>query len=213
MSSEPFLRRAGSPRWKVERTLADQLSDPLLEHDTAMVAIAAAFGEAGCEQGLWDWLDDAARPLFCVPAAEPGAPDLPERGAALAETMTRALGVAGTRDRYEGLLLDRAVARRSGHPLLLAAVGHELARRAGWAALVGHGPHGSCTVLTADGYFMPIFYGGVPDELDPARLRARCPHEIACAMLAGLSRHGPADLAAGATRVRESLPLADHRGP
>jgi hypothetical protein len=209
MSSEPSVSRAGSrPLWKVERTLTDQLGDPLLEHDAALVTIAAAFGDAGCAQDLWNWLDDAARPLFSVAAG-----DLQARAAALAEVMTRALGLAAMADRYEGLLLDRAVARRSGHPLLLATVGHELARRAGWPSLVGHAAGHSATALVADGCFLPIFYGDVPEDFDPAKLRARCPHEVAFGLLAGIARHGPTDLAGSAGRVRDSLPVIDQREP
>lgn len=54
------------PRWKLERMLIDALADPFLEHDTAMIAIAAAFGAPGCAARLWEWLDETARPLFTV---------------------------------------------------------------------------------------------------------------------------------------------------
>lgn len=47
--------------------MADRLADPLLEHDEALVAIAAAFGAPGCAQPLWEWLDDSARALFATP--------------------------------------------------------------------------------------------------------------------------------------------------
>jgi hypothetical protein len=202
MSTEPSRGRARSPRWRVERTLADRLSDPRLEHDDALVAIAAAFGAPGCAQGLWEWLDDSARALF-VTRTE----DLPERGAALAELMTNRLGLAAGADRYEGLLLDHAVARQSGHPLLLAAVGHELSRRTGWSSFAAHTDARACTVLTAEGYVLPIFYGAVPDALDPAQLRHRCAHATTYAVLTAMARHAPADMAASAARIRESLPI------
>jgi hypothetical protein len=202
MSTDPFRSRARSPRWKVERTLADRLGDPLLEHDDALVAIAAAFGAPGCAQPLWEWLDDSARPLFAA-----GTDDLRERAAALADLMTNRLGLAAGADRYEGLLLDHAVASESGHPLLLAAVGHEFSRRAGWPSFAAHAHGSACTVLTDDGYFLPIFYGVVPDALDAARVRPRCAHATTHALLTAIARHAPADIAASAERVRESLPI------
>ena len=202
MSTEPSRSHARSPMWKVERTLADRLGDPLLEHDDALVAVAAAFGAPGCAQGLWEWLDDSARALFAT-----RTDDLRQRAAALADLMTNRLGLAACADRYEGLLLDHAVVRQSGHPLLLAAVGHELSRRAGWPSFPAHADGGACTVLTAEGYFLPIFYGAVPDTLDAAQLRPRCAHATTYAVLTAIGRHAPADMAASATRIRESLPI------
>jgi hypothetical protein len=76
MSTDPFPRHAHSPRWKVERTLADRLADPLLEHDDALVAICAAFGGPGSAQPLWEWLDDSARALF-APRAGRASPRTP----------------------------------------------------------------------------------------------------------------------------------------
>jgi hypothetical protein len=45
----------------------------------------------------------------------------------------------------------------------------------------------------------------VPEELDAAQLRPRCAHATTYALLTAIGRHAPADTAASATRVRESL--------
>lgn len=205
MSTEPTERRARFPRWRLERTLADELGDPLLEHDQLLVAVAAAFGTDASSEQLWEWLDDAARPLFNLPAS-----GLRERAAALATLMTYKLGFAACSEGYEGLLLDRAIATSSAHPLLLATVGHELSRRAGWSSLTARTPGRYWTVLTADGYFTPIAYDLTHITLDPAGMRACCPHELSYAILTAMIRHAPAHIAASATRIRRVLPLQPH---
>jgi hypothetical protein len=201
MSPEPSLGRVRTPRWRVERALVDQLADPLLEHDTAMIAISSAFNADGCAERLAEWLDDAARALFPLTTD-----DLRGRAVALASLMTNQLGLRACVDCWEGLLLDGAIATRCGHPLLLAGLGRELARRAGWSSLIGHGAECYCTVLTAGGSLIPIAYDADPAALDPARLRACCPHEAVNATLTAISRHAPVDLAASAERVRGALP-------
>jgi hypothetical protein len=205
MSTEPSQRRARSPRWRLERTLADELSDPLLEHDRLLIAVATAFGTAASSERLWDWLDDAARPLFNVPAS-----GVRERAAPLATLMTYQLGLVACPDSHHGLLLDHAIATGSGHPLLLATVGHELARRAGWSCLTARTSDRYWTVLTTDGYFTPIAYDATNTTLDPADMRACCPHEMSYAILTAIARQAPADVAASATRIRRVLPLQPH---
>lgn len=205
MSPEPSLRRARLPRWKLERCLVDQLADPLLGYDTALVAIASAFGAADCAPALWDWLDDAARPLFATPS------DLRERAAALTDLMTNHLCLRAHIDGWESLTLDHTIATRSGHPVLLATVGHELARRAGWQSLTARSAGRHVTVLTTEGYFTPIAYGAPLESVDIGQLRACCPHEVAYVTLTALSGQAPAELAESARRVRDGLPIErDH---
>jgi hypothetical protein len=79
--------------------------------------------------------------------------------------------------------------------------------RAGWPSFAAHAGHSAGTVLTDEGYLLPIFYGAVPDALDADQLRPRCAHATTYALLNALGRHAPADLAASATRIRESLPI------
>ena len=208
MSTEPSPGRARSPRWRIERSLADELSDPLLDHDTLLIAIATAFGAAPGRQELWEWLDDAARPLFDVPAN-----GLRERAAALANLMTSELGFVASPDRYEGLLLDLAIATRLAHPLLLATLGHELARRAGWRSLTAWTPGRYWTVLSDDGYFAPIAYDADGASLDPSDLRFCCPHDLSYAILSAIARDAPAELAASASRICDVLPVEPHDQP
>lgn len=191
------------PRWKIERVLIDQLADPFLEHDTAMIAIAAAFGTPGCARDLSDWLDHAARPLFTSPE------DLSKRAAALTSLITNQLCLRVRTDHHQALLLDQLIASQCGHPILLASVGHELARRAGWPTVTATAQDGHyVTVLTGEGYFAPIAYG-IPLR-DAAQLRACCAHTITAATLAEITRHAPADLAASASRVRDALSSTSH---
>ena len=206
MTREISLGRGRVPRWKLERILIDALGDPFLEHDTAMAAIAAAFGSADRAERLWEWLDDAARPLFTIPD------DLRQRAAALTHLMTNQLRLRAGNDDHRALLLDHLIQTRLGHPLLLASIGHELARRAGWPTVIAttHAQH--VTVLTDDGYFAPIAYGIPLPAAHAAQLRACCPHGIAAATLAAISHHAPAEIAASATRIRDALLTAheDH---
>jgi hypothetical protein len=208
MSTEPFRSRARSPRWRIERTLADELSNPLLAHDTLLIAIATAFGSASGPEQLWEWLDDAARPLFSASAS-----GLRERAGALATLMSSDLGFVASPDGYEGLLLDHAIATRSAHPMLLATVGHELARRAGWRSLTAWTPGRYWTVLTADGYFTPIAYDADGSSLDPSHLLFCCPHDLSYAILTAIARGAPAELAASATRICAVLPVERQHPP
>jgi len=205
VSTEPFRSRPRSPRWRIERTLADELSNPLLEHDTLLIAVATAFGTATGPEQLWEWLDDAARPLFGVRAN-----GLRDRAGALATLMTSELGFVASPYGYEGLLLDEAIATRSAHPMLLATVGHELARRAGWRSLTAWTPGRYWTVLTADGYFAPIAYDADGAPLDPSHLLFCCPHDLSYAILTAIARDAPAELAASAARICDVLPLQPH---
>jgi hypothetical protein len=205
MSREPSLGRLRTPRWRVERALVEQLADPLLGHDTAMIAISSAFNADGCAQRLGEWLDDGARALFGLPSA-----GLLERAAALADLMTNQLGLRACVDCWEGLLLDGAISTGCAHPLLLAGLGRELARRAGWAGLVAHSPGCYWTVLTSDASRIPIAYGATPAALDRGALRACWPHEVTHATLTAIGRHGPVGLAASAERVRDALSDRTH---
>lgn len=160
------------------------LSSPALAADDALIALAERF--AGCDRAsVLAQLDDTARGLF-------GAAALPPRAQAdrLASALCDALALRPVTHDRDALLVDRALVTRRAHPLVIAAVGHELARRAGletricrarsdwWLALPGD------EVLTAIGCS-----SDAPHPCGP--LRAICPHQLAYALLAHLAHDGP----------------------
>ncbi len=55
---------------------------------------------------------------------------------ALADVITNRLGLEVNGGDWRTLLLGDALVRRAAHPLLLASLGHELARRAGLHSVV-----------------------------------------------------------------------------
>jgi hypothetical protein len=144
-------------------------------------------------------LDELARPLFAVPRAA-----RPER---LAEQLA---GFAIDERSVSGLWLDEVVRLRRGHPMLVAAVGSELGRRAGLEAGVFSTPADwYAGVLESDRLWLIDF--GEPSPVVPTTLRRHCGHELAFAALSGLGARfaGPdADrLRRRAARLRDRLAL------
>jgi hypothetical protein len=122
-------------------------------------------------------LDELARPLFDVPAEA--------RAGRLAEQLGR---FALDEHSVGGLWLDEVVRSERGHPMLVAAVGAELGRRAGLDAGVFSTP----TVWYAgvvDGERLWLIDLGEPtaDSASPRTLRRHCGHELAFAALSGLA--------------------------
>ena len=109
-SGSSFARLAASGRPPVDRILLD---------------LAGEFGPADT-QGALDQLDDLARGLFGIASLSSE-----EAGTHLIVALGRDGGFAPGAPRVEGLMLDRVLRNRRGHPALLAAVYHEVARRAG----------------------------------------------------------------------------------
>jgi L-ascorbate metabolism protein UlaG (beta-lactamase superfamily) len=179
------------------------LNAPELAADDALIALAERF--AGCDRAyVLDRLDDAARALF-------GTATLPPRRQAdlLADALTRGLGLRPVTHDHRALLIDRALESREAHPLVIAAIGHEVARRAGlttricqshtdwWVAVPGD------DVLTAIGCS-----AGTP--LPGGPLRALCPHQLAYALLAHLGHDGPSAWHAHAASLIARLPAGHH---
>lgn len=184
-------------------TLERLLCTPELAADDALIALAGRF--AGCDRaGVLARLDDVARELF-------GAAALPAREQAdrLAHVLSGTLGLRPVTHDHRALLVDRALETRRAHPLVIAAVGHELARRAGlstricrartdwWLSLPGD------DVLTAIGCS-----AGASVPCGP--LRATCPHQLAYALLAHLGHDGPAAWQDLAGELLDRLP-SGHR--
>ncbi len=170
-----------------------------------LLALAAAFRpvDARAADGR---LDELALPLFG------GCADL--RGAAV-DLASVLGGFAPDRLGIEGLWLDAALAQRSGHPLILAAIAAELGRRAGLAVHVLSSPTGwYAAVADSDRLWLvdTTMDGHGPDRW---RLRRHCAHEVGFAALLGLSerfeRLGDTRRASQATLMRSRLPLFDQR--
>jgi Transglutaminase-like superfamily len=170
-----------------------------------LLAVAAEFRPV--DPGVSFRLDELARPLFAI--REPSA-----ASHALARLLTDELQFRADEISLDGLWLDRALARRAGHPLALAVAAAEIGRRAGVAV-------GICS--TASGWYAGI---GEPERLwliDPVTdpgptpsgpVRRHCGHEVAFAALTGiyarLVRDGDAAGAERAARLRGRLPVSRH---
>lgn len=124
--------------------------------------------------------------------------------------LSRELGFGCSGCGPRSLLLGEVVTRRSGHPLLLACVAHELARRAGVATTVH--TTDACWLLrfASDEHATYVSFGEPPEKLHETR--RRCSHELAYASLVALElsfrRCGYLGRARRAAALRDVLPVA-----
>jgi hypothetical protein len=160
------------------------LGGPDLAADDALIVLADRF--AGCDRaGVLAQLDEVARGLF-------GAAELRPREQAdrLASALRDTLGLRPVTHDHRALLVDQALATHRAHPLVIAAVGHELGRRAGLTTRI-------CRVqtdwwLTLPGDEALTALGCSPGTTQPCGpLTAICPHQLAYALLAHLGHDGP----------------------
>lgn len=115
----------------------------------------------------------------------------------------------------EHLMLDTVLERATGHPLILAIIYSEVARRAG-IALRPVGGGGSYLVAHADEEQVVVLDPHergriVAADQAPSRLRWLCAHEVGFAVLGELvdayTLHGDLSRARHAAKLRLSLPL------
>jgi hypothetical protein len=172
-----------------------------------LLALCAEFGAVDGD-GVRDRLDDDSRALFGFGELSPLA-----RADRLAAVMDRELGLAADPDPGPpGLLFDQVVQRRTGHPAMLAAIGAELALRAGVPAgvyaspsrwFVGVGMGDELVVLDAR--------LGAGSAEPPHEVRPACAHELAFCVLCGLgtayTQAGRDGDARHAGRLRLALPV------
>ena len=114
----------------------------------------------------------------------------------------------------ELLRLDRVLDRRRGHPLVVAAVGAELLRRAGIAAAVCSSPT-RWFVGIRDPHSTVLLDARLSAHDDPApsRVRRHCPHEVAFCVLTGLAERFVRRIAAArAPRARPAARATGRRG-
>jgi hypothetical protein len=175
------------------------LNSPALAADDALIALADRF--AGCDRAaVLTRLDDVARGLF-------GAAALPPRQQAdrLASALRDTLGLRPVTHDHRALLVDHAFTTQRAHPLVIAAVGHELGRRAGLTTRI-------CRVqtdwwLTLPGDEVLTALGCSPGTTHPCGpLTAICPHQLAYALLAHLGHDGPPAWHELASALLERLP-------
>ena len=152
-------------------------------------------------------LDDEARRLFGVAALAPA-----DRAHRLGTVLEHELGITPDQGADPQLMrLDHVLHRRRGHPLLVAALGTELLRRAGIDAAVCSSPTRWFVGFTArpDG---PARRAALRARRPvPDRVRRHCAHEVAFCVLTGLAerfaragRRSPARLALA---LRLALPV------
>ncbi len=179
------------------------LQAPDLAADDALIALAERF--AGCDRAaVLERLDDVARELFGVAALPPR-----EQAEHLAAALTEELALRPVTHAPEALLVDRALATRRAHPLVIAAVGHELARRAGFAARICRARSDWWVAIPGDDVLTAIgCSAGTPTPHGP--LRALCPHQLAFSLLAHLGHYGPPAWHAPAERLLQRLPTGHH---
>ena len=201
MTADPASRLPEPATGRTDWRLARALSEPTLTHDSALATISHAFGGARAT-GLLERIDDAARPMFGVADGS-----LFAQADALADVITNRLGLQANGREWRALLLGDALAQREAHPLLLASLGHELARRAGLESVVARSRDHVCCVLIAGEMALPVCFGEMPDGLDVSALRSCCAHELAFTILAVIGRHAPTAQAGAADRVRAAMPI------
>lgn len=179
------------------------LCTPDLAADDALIALAGRF--AGCDRAaVLAQLDDVARGLFGTTSLTPRA-----RADRLAEALCDTLGLRPVTHEHRALLIDHALATGRAHPLVIAAIGHELGRRAGVATRICRARTDWWLGLPGDEVLTAV--GCSPGSASPVGpLRAICPHQLAHALLAHLGHDGPPSWHAPAAELLERLPSGHH---
>jgi hypothetical protein len=192
-SFAPFSALAGS-------------GDPPL--DRLLLALAAEFHTVDHRAALEE-LDELSRPLFGIGTHTPrGA------GERIATTLGHDARLRPVTASLDGLFLDRVLLYRQGHPALLAAVYLEVARRAGVSLYLLSAPHAWFAGLVADGEVVVLDPApGLGGSQGRLTLQPHCPHELAHAVLCGLTNRfrllGCAARARHAAELRLLLPLGE----
>jgi hypothetical protein len=189
------------------RPFADIAAGPCAAADDLLLALAAEFWPVDADATRAQ-LDDDARRLFG--AAAFAAADRAHLLGTLLERELRIVPDAGADP--ELLRLDRLTHRRRGHPLLIAALGVELLRRAGIEAAVCSSPTrwfvgiaGTATTVLLDTRLSAC------EDRSPTHVRRHCAHELAFCVLTGLAerfaRAGDRSPARLALALRLALPV------
>lgn len=180
MDRERWHVQGGDRGARAVGELSRRFSSAEVEHGEVLAGIAAVLGGPDAA-ALLDALDDHARPLFGSESE-----GLLQQAAVVERVLDGLVG--GRRDPADPqqLLLHGALREGAGHPLLVAALGHELARRAGLASAVCRAGDDWWTgVFGAEGCVLVGSAAGVvPRSLQGVRVA--CAHEVAITSLARL---------------------------
>jgi hypothetical protein len=171
------------------------LARPGLEHDEAQAALAATFSATAIDspQAL---LDEGSLPLFGA-----GGAGVHEQAHALADVLTNGLCLIPERRDHRALLIDHALTRRRAHPLQIAVIGHELARRAGIPSSVGECEGEPWTVVRGEGALALVGPATICGRPAAATVRPRCAHQTAAAVLRQIESLAPPEPATRAARL------------
>jgi hypothetical protein len=186
-----------------ERSTARLLARRGLQHDQAQAALAASFSTTAISSP-GALLDEASLPLFGA-----GRLDICEQAQELADLLTNRLCLSPERRDHRALLIDHALTHRSAHPLQIAVIGHELARRAGISSFVGVCGGEPWIVVRGEQGMALVGPASRRDPTTPAEVRCRCPHQIAREVLREIRDTGPAERALRAERLLGGLPAGD----
>jgi hypothetical protein len=185
----------------------DIADGPCSAADELLLSLAAEFWPVDAA-ATRTRLDDESRRLFG--AAELAPADRAHRVGTVLEHELRIAPEPGADP--ELLRLDRLLDRRRGHPLIVAALGVELLRRAGIAASVCSSPT-RWFVGIRDPHRTVLLDARLSGHADPcpSHVRRHCAHEVAFCALTGLAerfaRAGARSPARLALALRLALPV------
>ncbi len=183
-----------------ESSAARLLGTPGLQHDQAQAALAASFSvTAMAAPGAL--LDEASLPLFGA-----GELDVAEQAHALADQLTNGLCLSPDRSHHRALLIDHALTHRSAHPLQIAVIGHELARRAGIPSFVGVCEDEPWIVVRGEDRMALVGPAEIAGRPNAQTVRPRCAHQVARAVLTEIQASAPPDSVRRAERLLRVLP-------
>lgn len=168
-------------------------------------ALSSAFSGEPVSAGCDFELDELSRRLFGTVHEDAGA-----AAGQLAELLSGDPGFVSDQRDPRGLLIDRVLTRRAGHPLLLAVVLAEAGRRAGLRTGVFSSPQAWYAGVSSEGGLWVVETVDHPGLAAPEQLRGHCAHELAWAVLARLEQshldRGESEPAGRARRLRGTLP-------
>lgn len=184
----------------------DLADGPCSGADELLLSLSAEFWPVDADTAR-EQLDDGARRLFGVAALSPA-----DRAHRLGVVLERELMLRPEQgDDPDLLRLDRALHQRRAHPLIVAALGVELLRRAGVPAAVCSSPTRWFVGLTGERTVLLDARLSNHDDPCPEHVRRHCAHEVAFCVLTGLAerfararRRSPARLALA---LRLALPV------
>ncbi len=183
-----------------ESSAARLLSTPGLQHDQAQAALASSFSvTAMAAPGAL--LDEASLPLFGLGEAE-----VAEQAHALANQLTNGLCLSPDRRSHRAVLIDHALTHRSAHPLQIAVIGHELARRAGISSFIGICEREPWIVVRGENEMALVGPAEIAGSPNSQTVHPRCPHQVARAVLNEIRACAPPDAARRANSLLAALP-------